>query len=110
VDGTLRTGPVGGFRVDYDNTRYVTREVFAQPVQRGLVGTGCSPVAAPTPGSRRPQQRRPVGRRSREGRLHYVPDHGCCLGGGRTQSWRGASPIPRLASWRAAYLRAGTSV
>ncbi len=39
TDGSLKTGPNGGFRVDYKNARYVTRDIFVELVKRGLVGT-----------------------------------------------------------------------
>ena len=39
TDGSLKTGPNGGFRVDYGNARYVTRDIFVELVKRGLVGT-----------------------------------------------------------------------
>ena len=38
-DGSLQTGPKGGFRVDYENTRYLDRASFIRLVRQGLVGT-----------------------------------------------------------------------
>lgn len=41
----LRAGPRGGFRVSYDNTKYVGRGTFVQMVSRGLIGTTSSQSA-----------------------------------------------------------------
>jgi hypothetical protein len=38
-DGSLRTGPRGGFRITYDNTRHLDRDSFVQLVKKGLIGT-----------------------------------------------------------------------
>ena len=38
-DGSLRTGPRGGFRITYDNTRHLDRESFVHLVKEGLIGT-----------------------------------------------------------------------
>ena len=38
-DGSLMTGPRGGFRIDYDNVRYLDRGAFVRLVQQGLIGT-----------------------------------------------------------------------
>jgi len=39
VDNALNTGPRGGFRVTYQNIKYLVRKTFVQLVSRGLVGT-----------------------------------------------------------------------
>lgn len=36
----LNSGPRGGFRVTYNNTKYIGRTTFAEIVSRGLTGTG----------------------------------------------------------------------
>ena len=36
---TLLTGPKGGFRVTYDNTKYISRNAFTHLVLKGLLGT-----------------------------------------------------------------------
>jgi hypothetical protein len=41
----LNAGPKGGFRVAYDNTKYVGRGTFVQLVSRGLIGTTTSQSA-----------------------------------------------------------------
>ena len=38
-DGSLRTGPQGGFRVSYDNVKRLTRATFSELIRRGLIGT-----------------------------------------------------------------------
>jgi hypothetical protein len=38
-DGSLRTGPKGGFRLGYANTKYVTKQTFIELLRRGLIGT-----------------------------------------------------------------------
>lgn len=38
-DGSLKTGPRGGFRVTYDNTRHLDRDSFVHLVKGGLIGT-----------------------------------------------------------------------
>ncbi|TYL53165.1 hypothetical protein [Agromyces mariniharenae] len=38
-DDTLKSGPRGGFRITYDNTKYLGRAAFAQLITRGFVGT-----------------------------------------------------------------------
>ena len=38
-DGSLMTGPHEGFRIDYDNVRYLDRGAFVRLVQQGLIGT-----------------------------------------------------------------------
>ncbi|WP_434315664.1 hypothetical protein [Leifsonia sp. P73] len=39
ADGSLRSGARGGFRVTYDNTKYIGRSAFTQLISRGFVGT-----------------------------------------------------------------------
>ena len=39
ADGSLETGSKGGFQVTYDNTTYITRDVFAELISRGAIGT-----------------------------------------------------------------------
>lgn len=39
TDGSLASGPRGGFRVTYENTKYIGRSAFTQLVSRGFVGT-----------------------------------------------------------------------
>ena len=39
TDETLRSGPKGGFRVTYNNTKYLGRSAFTQLISRGFVGT-----------------------------------------------------------------------
>ena len=39
TDGSLATGPRGGFRITYDNTKYIGRSAFTQLISRGFVGT-----------------------------------------------------------------------
>ncbi|WJZ68414.1 hypothetical protein [Kocuria rosea] len=38
-DGSLRTGPQGGFRVSYNNVKRLTRATFSELIRRGLIGT-----------------------------------------------------------------------
>ena len=38
-DGSLMTGPRGGFEVTYKNTKYIIRDTFVELVRRGLIGT-----------------------------------------------------------------------
>ncbi|PPL19812.1 hypothetical protein [Microterricola pindariensis] len=38
-EDTFKVGPRGGFRLTYDNAKYVDRTTFAQLVSRGFVGT-----------------------------------------------------------------------
>ena len=38
-DGSLRTGPKRGFRVTYENAKYIGRQAFTHLVSRGLIGT-----------------------------------------------------------------------
>lgn len=40
TDSTFNVGPKGGFRVTYDNTKYLGRASFTQLVSRGFIGTG----------------------------------------------------------------------
>lgn len=40
VDATLNSGPKGGFRVTYDNAKYLGRGSFTQLISRGFIGTG----------------------------------------------------------------------
>lgn len=39
TDSTFKVGPRGGFRVTYQNTKYLGRGSFAQLISRGFVGT-----------------------------------------------------------------------
>jgi hypothetical protein len=38
-EGTFKSGPKSGFRVTYDNTKYLGRTAFTQLIARGFVGT-----------------------------------------------------------------------
>ncbi|MFI2297160.1 hypothetical protein [Isoptericola sp. NPDC019571] len=38
-DSSLRSGPKGGFRLGYANTKYVTKQTFVELLRRGLIGT-----------------------------------------------------------------------
>ncbi|MGY1820491.1 hypothetical protein [Geodermatophilus sp. SYSU D00079] len=38
-DGSLRTGPRGGFQVNFENTRHISRSGFVELVRRGMAGT-----------------------------------------------------------------------
>lgn len=38
-DGSLTTGPRGGFEVTYENAKYITREPFVDLLRRGMLGT-----------------------------------------------------------------------
>lgn len=38
-EGVLKTGPNGGFRVTYNNAKYLGRTAFTQLISRGFVGT-----------------------------------------------------------------------
>lgn len=38
-EDTFKSGPKGGFRVTYENTKYLNRTAFTQLVSRGFVGT-----------------------------------------------------------------------
>jgi hypothetical protein len=38
-DDTLKSGPKGGFRLTYDNAKYINRGGFTELVKRGFVGT-----------------------------------------------------------------------
>ncbi|PFG43784.1 hypothetical protein ATJ88_2493 [Isoptericola jiangsuensis] len=38
-ESTFRAGPRGGFRLTFDNAKYVSRTVFTQLISRGFVGT-----------------------------------------------------------------------
>ena len=40
ADSTFSSGPRGGFRVTYDNTKYLGRGSFTQLIARGFIGTG----------------------------------------------------------------------
>ena len=39
-DSTFKSGPKGGFRVTYDNAKYLGRGSFTQLIARGFIGTG----------------------------------------------------------------------
>lgn len=39
IDSTFKSGRRGGFRVTYDNTKYLVRGAFTQLVSRGFIGT-----------------------------------------------------------------------
>ena len=39
IDSTFKAGPRGGFRVTYENTKYLGRGAFVQLVSRGFIGT-----------------------------------------------------------------------
>lgn len=41
-DGSLATGPRGGFRISYQNAKYLRRSAFVELVSRGFIGTTSS--------------------------------------------------------------------
>ena len=44
-DGSLKTGPRGGFRVTFQNTRHLDRDSFVHLVKSGLIGTMAAQTA-----------------------------------------------------------------